>query len=119
MDLAQARFYWPNMAKHIETFVQKKCRCIVHKQPNVKERAPLHPMEAKVPFEMISIDFIELENSSNGYKYGLVAYDHFTRFVQFYATRSKSSKAAADKIFNDFILQFGFPQRIHHDRGGE
>ncbi len=119
VDLAQARFYWPNMAHHIKQFVQKRCRCIINKQPNVKEKAPLHPISAKSPFEMISIDFIELDTCSGGYKYGLVACDHFTRFVQFYATRSKSSKAAADKIFNDFILQYGFPKRIHHDRGPE
>ena len=119
IDLAQARFYWPNMADHIKWFVRKRCRCIVNKQPNVKEKAPLHPMSAKAPFEMISIDFIELEQCHGGYKYGLVACDHFTRFVQFYATRSKSSKAAADMIFNQFILQYGFPTRIHHDRGGE
>ena len=119
VDLAQARFYWPNMADHIQYFVQKRCRCIVDKAPNVKERAPLHPMTAKSPFEMVSIDFIELEKCPRGFRYGLVVSDHFTRFVQFYATRSKSSKAAADKIFNEFILQYGFPTRIHHDRGGE
>ncbi len=119
VDLAQARFYWPNMAEHIRWFVQKQCRCIINKQPNVKEKAPLHPMSARFPFEMISIDFIELDQCSGGYKYGLVVCDHFTRFVQFYATRSKSSKAAADKIFNEFILQYGFPTRIHHDRGPE
>ena len=119
VDLAQARFYWPKMAEHIKSFIQKRCRCVVNKQLNVKEKAPLHPMQAKSPFEMISIDFIELDPCNGGYKYGLVACDHFTRFVQFYATRSKSSKAAADMIFNSFILQYGFPQRIHHDRGGE
>ena len=107
------------MADHIKWFVQKQCRCIVNKQPNLKERAPLHPMSARSPFEMISIDFIELEKCSGGYRYGLVVCDQFTRFVQFYATRSKSSKAAADKIFNEFILQYGFPKRIHHDRAGE
>ena len=68
---------------------------------------------------MISIDFIELEKCNGGFCYGLVVSDHFTQFVQFYAARTKSRKAAADKIFNEFILQYGFPTRIHHDRGGE
>ena len=118
-DLAQQRFYWPRMVADIKSFVQKKCRCVANKQPNIKERAPLTPIEAQYPFQMISIDFIKLDKCKGGYQYGMVAIDHFTRFCQFYATRNKSSRAAADKLFNEFILQFGFPERIHHDQGGE
>ena len=36
-----------------------------------------------------------------------------------YATKTKSSKAAAKKIFDEFILGYGFPKRIMHDKGGE
>ncbi len=28
-------------------------------------------------------------------------------------------KTVVDKLFNDYALKFGFPQRIHHDQGGE
>ena len=45
--------------------------------------------------------------------------DHFTRFSQAYATKNKSSTAAAAKIYNEFVLQFGFPTRIHSDQGPE
>ena len=69
-------------------------------------------------FDMLSIDFLELD-PADGYCYTLVFIDHHTRFCQIYPTRNRLAKTAADKIFNDLVLQFGFPTRIHHDQGPE
>lgn len=44
---------------------------------------------------------------------------NFSRFSQAYAMTSKSAKTVAYKLLNDYALKFGFPQRIHHDQGGE
>ncbi len=119
VDLAQQRFYWPRMSTDIEQYIRRKCRCIVTKKPNVPARAPLVPIKATYPFEMVCIDFMELDKCQGGFQYVLVVVDHFTRFCQMYGTKSKSSQAAASKLWNEFIPRFGFPGKIHHDQGGE
>ena len=119
MELAQQRFYWPKMGQDIEDYVRKKCRCITAKAPNIADRAPLVPIKATYPFEMVSMDYMKLCMCQGGFQYVLVVVDHFTRFCQMYATKKNDSKSAANKLWNEFIPQFGFPDRIHHDRGGE
>ena len=66
-----------------------------------------------------SIDFLRLDKSSGGCEYFLVIMDHFTRFAKSCPTQNKSAKAAADKLFNNFILRFGFPLWMHNNQGTE
>ena len=119
LHLARQRFYWPHMQRDIEHYIGHVCQCVKRKIPTLKTRAPLQPILTSAPFELISIDFLHLERSSGGYEYILVVMDHFTRYAQAHATRNKSARTVAQKLYNDFILRFGFPLKIHHDQGGE
>ena len=107
------------MQRDITHFVTWVCSCLTQRRPNLPTRAPLQPIVTNVPFELISIDYLHLERSSGGHEYILVIVDHFTRFAQAYSTRNKSTRTAADRLYNDSMLRFGFPARILHDLGRE
>lgn len=119
MSLIRERFYWPQMQNDVDHYVTKSCVCLKQKKPCREARAPLQNIVTTHPFELVSIDFLHLDKCRGGYEYILIVVDHFTRFAQAYATTSKSAKTVVDKLFNDYALRFGFPQRIHHDQGGE
>ena len=117
IELARERFYWPHMATEIEHYVTRVCCCLKRKKPHLPPRAPAQSIETSQPFELISVDFVHLERSIGGHGYILTVIDHFTRYAQEYPTTNKSARTAAEKIFNDFILRFGFPARTLYDQG--
>ena len=119
LNLIRDRFFWPKMHRDIEHFVTNVCECLKKRKPNRRTLAPMMSIETTHPFQLVSVDFLHLEECRGGYEYILVVMDHYTRFAQAYATTNKSAKTVAEKLFNDFCLKFGFPERLHHDLGRE
>ena len=119
LELARPRFYWPRMKASIEKYITKRCRCIISKKPNIPAVAPLKPIVTTYPFELLTMDYVELDVAKGGFKYALVCTDHFTKFTQIFATKNKKALSVADKIYNDLVLRYGFPTRFHSDQGGE
>ena len=47
----------------------------------------------------------------------MVITDHFTRYAQEFPTRNQTARTTAEVLFNNFIVHYGFPLRIHSDQG--
>ena len=64
LALARERFYWPHMRRDIENFIHHTCCCLKQRRPNLPTREPLQPIITEAPFQLVSIDFVHLERSS-------------------------------------------------------
>lgn len=85
------------------------------KKSNRGERARLLPIESQYPFGIVSVNLLKLDKPKEAYEYVLVVTDNFTRYIQAYGKKYKSEKSTVDKLSNNCILTYGFPQQILHD----
>ena len=86
------------------------------KRPPKLEKAPLQFISTNALMVLVDLDFLHLDPCGRECQYLLVITDHFT---QAYPTANKKAKTAAERLYSDFMLRFGLPDKILHEQGGE
>ena len=110
------RFFWPGMSYHIDKWIKGCKSCLLRKTPT-HDRAPLTSITTTQPLELVCMDYLKLEMSKGGYQYVLVITDHFTRYALAIPTKNTTARTTAEAFFNNFVVHYGFPKRIHSDQG--
>ena len=85
-------------------------------------KAPLHPIMATAPLDLLHIDFTSIEttlepNQSPRVTNILVCQDHFTKHVLAYVTPDQTAKIIIKFLYQGYISIFGAPARLLSDRG--
>ena len=85
-------------------------------------KAPLCPIQAYVPLELVHVDFTSIEttmelNQPPSVKNVLVLMDHFTRYVMAFITKDQKAKTVAWILYEQFISVFGTPAKLLSDQG--
>ena len=85
-------------------------------------KAPLHPIIASAPLDLLHVDFTSIEttlelNKSPKVTNVLVFQDHFTKHVLAYVTPDQTAKTIAKILYQGYISIFGALARLLNDQG--
>ena len=120
LSLLQECFWWPGMARQMRQVI-KTCRHCLQYEGGAS-RAPLCPILATTPMDLLHVDFTSIETTmeldkSTRVANVLVFQEHLTKYVLAYVTPDQTAKTIAKFLYGGYISIFGAPARLLSDRG--
>ena len=115
LSLLRERFYWPGRHKETTLYVSKCQNCL--KRKAIPDVAPLQPIIASQPMELVHMDCLSIEPSKGNIENVLVITDHFTRYAQAYPSKTQTAQATAEVLWENFFIHHGFPEKFLSDQG--
>ena len=119
LALTQERFWWPTLVEDCKAMFRgcQHCCAIEGAIP----KAPLCPIRAYAPLELVHVDFMSIEtdmelNKPPGVKNVLVITDHFMRYAMAFVTKDQTAKTVARVLYEQFITVFVVPAKLLSDR---
>lgn len=116
LDLVRSRFYWPKMAAEVEQKIRTCGRC-VRRKALPQKATPLVNIQATRPLELVCMDFLSLEPDKSNTRDILVITDFFTKYAVAVPTPNQKARTVAKCLWENFVVQYGFPERLHSDQG--
>ena len=122
LALAQEHIWWPVMTEDCKALVWGCLRCCTFE--GAVPNAPLCPITAYAPLELVLVDFTSLEstmelNKPPSIKNVLVIMDHFTCYALAVITKDQMAKTVMRVLYKRFIVVFGTPAKLLSDLGGK
>jgi hypothetical protein len=112
------RFFWPFLRRDIVQYCQTCVKCQVHNTGPVQAKAPLIPIVATRPSQIVSLDFVgPLKTTRNGNLFFIFGIDKFTKFLEGTATKNFTAQTSALFLHNEWICRHGAAEVVLTDRG--
>ena len=111
-------FYWFEMRKDVEIWIQRCDVCAQSKVTNRKPKAPLGSIPVGGPLDCVTTDIVgPLPRTPRGNKYILTVMDCFTKWLEVYPIPDQTAETCAAKLLDEYIGRFGCPLALHSDQG--
>ena len=109
------RFFWPQMAMEIQSYIQNCERYIRFKQQ--PHQAEMVSIDASYPLQIIHMDFLQIGSKKDKNNNVLVVTDNFTRYSQAYVTLNQQAATVVKVFIDKFVTNYGWPEKILMDQG--
>lgn len=124
VDLVSRTYWWPNMSREIETFVQACQLCFRTKASRLAAPGFLEPLPVPFrPWSDISIDYITplpvSERHGKKYQHIITVVCRLTKMRHFIPVVGLSAEELADRFVEKIYCLHGAPDNIVSDRGSQ
>ncbi|GCC27439.1 hypothetical protein chiPu_0005863 [Chiloscyllium punctatum] len=101
----------------IENYIRECRMCTEYNvRPTVKPHKGKFPLP-RMPGQEIVIDYTDMIERVNGYRYLLVAVDAYTGWPEAIPAKKEDAKTVIKFLINQYIPMHGFPKRVRSDNG--
>ena len=118
IDSCEEVFYWPSLRGDVRKHVLACLMCQRHKSSAALQQPYRELPPVSKPLDRLGVDLTDMASGAHGYRYVLTIIDHYSRFVRFYAMRSKTSDEVS-RNFTCYLQDYGVPACVILDNGAE
>ncbi len=119
LALARKRYYWLMLRIDAESHVARCITCAQHKGVVKGPARILQCPLVEAPWDVVSVDLLQLPQSHHGSRYLFVCVDHFTRCVVLAPLKDKTATVVANALVTHLFCPFSTPRVILSDNGAE
>ena len=120
LSLLMEHFWWPGMTNQMWQSIKTCTQCLQH--DGGLSKAPLHPIMATAPLDLLHVDFTNIEttlelNKSPKVTNILVCQDHLTKHVLAYVAPVQTVKTITKFLYQGYISIFAASASLLSDWG--
>ena len=116
LDRLMQNAYWVGMARDVAQYCSQYIKCQTTKAcPGVP--APLQPVIASRPWELVAVDVLKVPMSLQGNEYILVALDYFSKWPFTAPMPDQKAERIVQILKDQIFIVVGPPEKLHSDQG--
>lgn len=104
------------MVADIEARIKTYNRCVRRKTLPEKAAALVNIKFTRL-LELVCMDFLSIEPDQSNTKDVLVLTDHLSKYAVAIPTTNQKAQTVAERLWDNFIVHYGFPERLLTDQG--